>query len=108
MIIGKLIGMGVTIIIMKMFDMFKSMNIDELAEWLDKHYSEWEAPWDRWFGKIYCKNCEPEIVSSENTDYHRDMEFGYCELHDKCKFFVDLENTPSNRQIIKMWLECEV
>ena len=85
---------------MKMFDNFKSMNMDELIEWLDKYCMHDHAPWMMWFDKNYCKKCFEEIVD--------EYEYGYCELNNKCKYFQDMDEIPSIKEIIKMWLECEV
>ena len=31
----------------------------------------------------------------------------YCELNGNCKFFPNLDETPDNKRITKMWLESE-
>lgn len=92
---------------MTKFDSIKSKNIDELAEWLDKYAGFDDAPWTTWFDMKYCKDCEPEIARKENTNYYNVASFGWCELHGKCKYFQELEDTPDNKQVIKMWLESE-
>ena len=38
---------------------------------------------------------------------NRDVECAYCEVHHVCKFFLDFNDTPSGRDIAKMWLESE-
>ena len=91
---------------MKLIDKFKSKNIDELAAWLDKYcYFEY-APWINWREDNYCNNCPSEIGKYEDSD--REMEFAWCELNDKCKFFSDMDSTPDSKQVIKMWLESEI
>ena len=91
---------------MKNIDMIKSKNIDELAEWLDRNcYSEY-APWIQWWNDSYCNKCPS--VFGKYADSDREIEFCWCELHDKCKFFPDMEETPDCKQMIKMWLESEI
>lgn len=92
---------------MNKFEKFKSMDIDELIDWLDKNGAFDDSPWIRWWDMTYCKGCEPEVVSKEGTDYYHNMECGWCELHGKCRYFQELDNMPDNKQIIKMWLELE-
>ena len=90
---------------MKNVDKIKSKNIDELAEWLDTYcYSE-DAPWLKWWNDKYCNNCPAEIGKYVGSD--KEMEFAWCELHDKCKFFQDMDGVPSCKDIAKMWLEIE-
>ena len=90
---------------MTIFDEIKSKNIDELVEWLDKYAAFDGSKWMSWFDNNYCKKCEPEVARVER--YHGEHEFGWCELHGKCKFFEDLEEVPDNKQIIKLWLQLE-
>lgn len=91
---------------MKVFDKFKSKNIDELAAWLDKYCNFEYAPWINWWEDNYCNKCPSEIGKHEDSD--REMEFCWCELNDKCKFFPDMDSTPDSKQVIKMWLESEI
>ena len=92
---------------MTVFENMKSKNVDELAEWLDKYCMFDGSPWYAWFDRKYCKHCEPIIIEG-NDEFHRDMEYGWCELNgDKCKFFQDMKEVPWGRQLIKMWLESE-
>ncbi len=84
---------------MTVFDNFKSNNIDELVEWLDKYMAFDNAPYLNWWDENYCKKCAAEI-----QDGH---EYGWCELYNKCKFFKDMDEIPSCKEIIKMWLESE-
>lgn len=91
---------------MTVFDNIKNKNIDEFAEWLDKCGVFEDSPWHKYWNENYCHKCEPEIGRILGTD--RDTEFAWCELHNKCKFFKDMEDIPDNKQIIKMWLESEV
>lgn len=87
---------------MTVFDGFKSKNIDELAEWFDKH-SNGDDSWIRWFDKKYCRNCEC-IPIDESMPWR---ECAYCEVHNKCRFFPEMEEAPSCKQIAKLWLESE-
>lgn len=88
------------------FDKFKSMNIDELAEWLDKYGMFDNSPWMSWFDQKYCKNCEDIMCKYEDSE--REFPCSYCELNGNCKFFPDLDEVPDNKMSIKMWLESEI
>lgn len=91
---------------MKMIEKIKSMNTYELADWLDEYIEVYSAPWTKWFDKNFCKKCYAEIIHNAYTD--RDMEYSWCKLNDKCKFFKELDDIPSDKQIIRMWLNSEV
>lgn len=86
---------------MNNFDIFKMKNLDELADWLDKHGAYDNSIWGDWFDKNYCSKCEP-VVTDEFTN-----EYAWCELNGKCKYFQELDMIPSNKQVVKMWLETE-
>ena len=88
------------------FEKFKSMNIDELAEWLDKYGMFDNSPWMSWFDQKYCKNCEDIMCKYEDSE--REFPCSYCELNGNCKFFSGLDEVPDNKKIIKMWLESEI
>ena len=85
------------------FDKFKSMNIDEMAEWLDKYGTSDNSPWMSWFDQKYCKRCEDIMCKYE--DGKREFLCSYCELNGNCKFFPNLDEVPDNKMSIKMWLE---
>lgn len=101
-------------------EMFKAMSIEELAKWLDEYGHFDDSPWSNWFNENYCSKCEPikcKYKDAEKTlgfcpylfgSYSGDLDCAYCELEHKCKFFPDLEDTPSNLETIKMWLSEEV
>ena len=92
------------------------MSLDDLAEWLDKNGSFDMAPWSEWFSTRYCTNCESikckYVDANEKLgftpypfgSYSGNIECAYCELENKCRFFPELETTPSNLDTIKMWL----
>ena len=101
---------------MTKFESIKSKNIDEFAEWLDKHGQYEGSAWCEWFDKNYCQKCEMITISRKEyarivgwncSDYYGDIECGYCEVHKKCRFFEDMDKVPDNTEIIKMWLETE-
>ena len=86
-------------------DYFKSMPLDELADWLDK-YGEFDgSPWSQWFDAAYCQKCESVIC--HYADDEREFPCAWCELEHKCKFFPDMDHTPDITDIIRMWLELE-
>ena len=89
---------------MTIFEKFKSMTIDEFADWLDKYGQFDGSPWMSWWDDKYCSKCEP--IKVENETYVIPVMCSWCELHkNKCKFFPDREEMPSNKDIIKMYLE---
>lgn len=90
--------------IMRVYEKIKLMDIDELVDWLDEHCMFDNAPWWEWWDEHYCNKCEA-IIRTDDDGYER--EYGYCELHHKCRFFEDMDNIPDVKQIIKMWLLSE-
>lgn len=90
---------------MTMFEVLKSKNIDELAEWIDKNGQFDNSPWLIWFDNTYCKNCETIMCHYAGSELM--LRFSWCELNNKCKFFQDMDKVPSNKEIIKLWLETE-
>ena len=90
---------------MRVIDKIKSMNIDELAEWLDVYGQFENSPWINQFNENYCSKCEP--VKGRYEDSDRELDFSWCELHDKCKFFPNMDSAPDTKQMIKMWLESD-
>ena len=84
---------------MRIFDILQTKSIDELAKWIDKFKMWDDAPWIQWYDQKYCKNCEPIVKDG--------LEYGYCELYDKCRYFEDMDWVPDNEEMIKMWLESE-
>lgn len=91
---------------MTVFENIKSKNIDELAEWLDSHFHNVYTPWEEWWDENYCSKCPP--VKAHCVDCNKELDFGWCELNDGCKFCPDLNDVPDNKQVIKLWLESEV
>ena len=81
------------------------MNIDEFAEWFDKNCSHDGDPCITWWDNTYCKNCHGVIGHYDDSD--REIEFAWCELYGKCRFFQDIDHVPNTLDITKMWLESE-
>lgn len=90
---------------MKNIDKIKSKSIDKFAEWLDQYCYFENSPWTIWWNNKYCNNCPSVTGKYEDSD--RELEFAWCELYGKCKFFQDIDTTPNSMQIVKMWLESE-
>ena len=90
---------------MTVFENLKAKNIDELVDWLYEYCDFDSAPWWKWWDENYCSKCESVI--SRISEIGRDVEFAWCELHDKCRFFSEMDDIPDTKQIIKMWLESE-
>lgn len=92
---------------MTVFEMLRTKNIDELAEWFDNHCMFDDAPWWNYWDENYCNKCSGEEVYVQ--EFNKKMECTWCELHDgKCKFFPEMNEIPDSKQIIKMWLMSEV
>jgi hypothetical protein len=65
------------------------------------------------FTEKYCSKCESikckyadaeEKLGFSPFSYSGEIECAYCELENKCRFFSELEDAPSNVEMIKMWL----
>lgn len=91
---------------MNNFENFKSMSIDQLAEWLDKYLAFDDAPHMVWFNEKYCNNCESIMCHYEDSE--REFPCAHCELNNKCKFFPEMDEVPGSVEIVKLWLEAEV
>lgn len=85
--------------IMTVLDNFKSKNIDEFIDWLDEYVAFDTAPWMWWWDNVYCKKCFSEDCYAS--------DYSYCETHNRCRYFQNMDEIPSVKQIIKMWLESE-
>lgn len=94
------------------FEKIRSMDIDDFAEWLDKHGRFGGSLHMQWWEKNYCSQCPLENGYLHDCtgeyDYYVPTEFAWCEKHNKCRFFPDMDEAPDNKEIIKMWLESEV
>ena len=91
---------------MTRFKKLNTMDIDALAEWLDKYVQYDGSPWCEWFDENYCKNCE--YIMCHYPDSECEFPCAWCEINDyKCKFFPDMDEQPDSREIVKMWLESE-
>ena len=97
---------------MNNFEKIKQMPLEEFADWLYEHGMVDDTPWMNWFNENYCNKCESIIVKAEDAEevlglkplYDKECKCSYCEVYENCcKFFPD--NYPSNKDIIKMWLE---
>ena len=86
---------------MRNFDIIKSKNIDELAEWLDMYGMQDFSPWIDWFDENYCSKCE--TVSGEYG-----TKYSWCEINDdRCRFFQNMDEVPHGKELVKIWLENE-
>lgn len=90
---------------MTIFENIKTKNMDEFVEWLYSNFDIDSAPWVNWFDNNYCSKCDH--ITAYIKDYQRDMNFAWCEIYEKCKFFPELDGSPDSKQVIKMWLESE-
>ena len=96
---------------MNNFEHLQTMPIDQLVEFLDTN-GHHDAIWWKWFEEKYCDNCELETVYVDDPNcefiWKTECEFAYCAVHDKCRFFQDMDQEPDNKEIIKLWLESEI
>ena len=91
---------------MNNFDMFKKMNVHELADWIDKYVVFDNSPHIVWWDEHYCKNCESIMCRYEGSE--REFTCAWCEINDnKCRFFPEMDEAPDSNEIVKMWLESE-
>lgn len=88
---------------MKKIDEIKCKNIDEFVDWIDENFAFDTAPYMYWFDNNYCKWCQEEKVYDVDCD--REVEYAWCEVTGRCKFFQEMDEVPNTKQIIKMWLE---
>ena len=100
------------------FKYIQSMNVEELAAWLDENGMFDNSPWQNWFSNRYCENCESIKVTYEDSlkklgleplFHDCTTECAFCELEDesgvkRCRFFPELDDVPDNRKVIEMWL----
>lgn len=91
---------------MNNFERLKSMSVEELTEWLDKHIQFCASPWCRWFDTKYCKNYEPIMCNYPNSEFQ--FPCAWCELNEKCKYFSEVDGQPKTRDFVKMLLVAEV
>ena len=95
---------------MNNFKNLRSMSIDQLVEFLGTN-GHHDAIWWKWFEEAYCEKCESETVYIDEHEgehiWKTECECCYCEVHDKCRFFPDMDDVPDSKETIKMWLESE-
>lgn len=87
------------------FEKLKSLDIDQLVDWLAELEQFDSSPWSLWFDCKYCKHCEDIICKSADDVFH--SRCAYCEVYDECRFFDDMNDVPNEKETIKMWLEAE-
>ena len=91
---------------MTRFEELKNMGIETLAEWLDDNCVYDGSPWCKYWDEHYCSKCDG--VTAYVPDFDAECEFAWCELNGKCRFFQDMNDIPSCKEIVQMWLESEV
>ena len=87
------------------YEKIKSMSKDELARFLDDIAID-EAPWNKAFDEHFCKDCPAVKANMEQPDGTPgiEMSFAWCEVFGYCKFFSQLDDTPSHLDVLKWWL----
>lgn len=81
---------------MKRIDKFKSMSVDEIAEYIATNWVHDNDPTITWFDNEYCTHCQAV-----------EEDYAYCEMYGKCEHFLNLNRYPNNKDIVKVWLESE-
>ena len=87
------------------FEKLKSMNEEEISEFLDSITSIDDNPWIVWFNKKYCENCETIRSYIRNPDIYYDST--YCEVNGCSRYFQDKDDIPDNKEMIELWLASE-
>lgn len=97
---------------MTRFEELKNMDIEAFAEWIDENGQFDGSPWMMWWDEKYCNKCPSETVyvTKRNSEYQWQTQYecAWCETHDKCRYFLELKEQPSCKDIVKIWLESEV
>lgn len=91
---------------MNNYEKLQSLSIELFAEWLDANGMWDNSPWSTWWNDNFCAKCED--VTAYVPDWDRECDFAWCELEHKCRFFQEMDEEPSSKDIIKLWLESEV
>ena len=90
---------------MNKYDQLISSSLEGLADWLAINGQFEGSPWMTWFNNKYCENCES--IKCKYPEGTHDFNVAYCEWEKKCKFFPEMEEPPSIRDIIELWLREE-
>ena len=90
---------------MNNFDYLNKLSVDELAAWIAEYGIFDQSPWMKWFDSKYCKQCATIKASyTDSLGSNRPVELAYCEANTNCRFFTDLPEPPSLKDIVKAWL----
>ena len=101
---------------MTRFEEFKNMDIEAFTEWICKYGELDGSPWMTWWDENYCSKCESIECCYADAKaklgfepfYESSVECAYCELEHKCRFFQEMNEIPSCKDIVNMWLKSEV
>lgn len=88
------------------FDKILSMDKKAYAQWLADNVEYDYSPWERWFSENFCDRCESVMI--EHESWNRVCSASYCEIHEKCRFFPEMDHSPTIAEGIEMWLDEEV
>lgn len=97
---------------MNKFEMLKTFDVDDLADFLNSIESTEDAPWNKWFNAEYCNSEKCPSIICKCID--KTCECAYCELYKKengegkCRFFPNKDILGSGNDIVKIWLESDV
>lgn len=89
----------------------QTMNIDQLAEFLDAN-GHHDAIWWWWFEEKFCEKCETTMttkpyIDNDGKPWHHACITAYCEENGRCRFFKELDGLPDGKETIRIWLESE-
>lgn len=82
--------------------MKENFTFEEVVDLLETHLANRDCPWDDWFNDHYCNDCPSIVKKEEQFGRETDVHYGYCELHDKCRYF---DHEVSEKEMISLWLK---
>ena len=82
--------------------MKENFTFEEVVDLLETHLANGDCPWDDWFNDHYCNDCPSIVKKEEQFGHETDVHYGYCELHDKCRYF---DHELSEKELISLWLK---
>lgn len=82
--------------------MKENFTFEEVVNLIETHFIDNDCPWNDWFSEKYCNDCPSVVVKEGRFGREIDVNYGYCELHDKCRYFGHMVD---EREVIELWLK---
>jgi hypothetical protein len=82
--------------------MKENFTFEEVVDLIETHLANGDCPWDDWFNDHYCNDCPSIVKKEEHFGRETDVHYGYCELHDECRYFGHMVD---ERELIEHWLK---